>query len=183
MKKVVLFSIPIILAISVGVGFLSANRNLRSEWVEGVEKFLHYKNGPGRETKAVHDLQIVEAEKPWNFVPEMSKVSFGEGIYYQTDIFYSDEPGDDDLQEFIPGNSAKDSLVPLPYPPVKAWCLVVKVDGSQGDALPGEDEVSLVVIGLHQDLYHADIIVHETAAGLRDQTADKITALIGCELP
>ena len=125
----------------------------------------------------------MKASKPWNLSADTSKATFGESVYYQTDYRYGVELPDQDTLGLIAGNPPNGSLMPLPYSPEKAWCVFVESRISSDNSPDGEETISLVLIGLHQDLYNADIILHETYAGSQDQKTHKILESIGCEYP
>ena len=110
--------------------------------------------------RATSIQQMIEATRPGNFTPQMSKATFGSGPYYRTT--FSDRPSADQ------GSRA------LPFPPVEVWCALLR----QSDSTPPR----VVFYAQHQDLYNADWIVHEpTAQTLPELNAS--LAAIGCNVP
>jgi len=103
--------------------------------------------------------KIVHAGLPTNFQPDMSQTSFGDSPYYRTTNNY---------------NSPADwGARPLPWPPVDLWCVRLQLD------VP--TSTTVVFVGEHQDIFNADLILHEPAA----QTAPELNAMlarVGCDL-
>jgi hypothetical protein len=107
-----------------------------------------------RSTVYAQPLQIgesIQARLPQNFRADMSKASFGNTPYYETDC------------RLNPNNTGQK---PMPYPPNDLWC--VKVISADPDA------PSAVVVALHQDIYNADWVVHEVT------DPETVLAAVGC---
>jgi hypothetical protein len=69
-------------------------------------------------------------------------------------------------------SSAGKGLRPLPFPPIEVWCVQL---GQIGQASPG-----VVLVVLHQDIYNADWILYEPAAGSVAEL-NAILSRVGCE--
>jgi len=119
--------------------------------------YLGYRNSTTQQLAPIQ--QMVEATRPGNFTPEMSKATFGSGPYYRTT--FSDRPIGDQ------GSRA------IPYPPVEVWCVLLRQSDS---TLP-----RVVFYAQHQDMYNADWIVHEPAAETLPELQASLAA-VGCKL-
>jgi hypothetical protein len=84
--------------------------------------------------------ESVQARLPQNFTADMSKASFSNTPYYETDCRFNPEYG---------------GYKPMPYPPNDLWC--VKINSTDPDA------PQAIVVALHQDIYNADWVVHEVS--------------------
>ena len=143
--------------------------------VTAVHGYLRYQESSSQQAGAVQ--QIMHAARPWNLTPLMSKATFGNSVVYQTTTNY-DVPGSFGLRatatpwprEFP---SQRHALRPLPFPPVDAWCVLLR---QTGDASPG-----VVFVAQHQDLYNADWILHEPNAESRPEL-NAIFSSVGCDL-
>jgi len=62
---------------------------------------------------------------------------------------------------------------PYPYPPKDLWCALVQFEDSQ----------TVVYIGLHQNLYNADVLLHESGKTIPDPQLSVDLDKIGCALP
>jgi hypothetical protein len=114
-------------------------------------------------------FQVIESEQagsPELFVAEMSIATYGEGTYYGVEADYVAEtptPG-------VFGLSPRLSRRPIPYPPREVWCVW----------LADDEDVRLVFVNRHQDLYNAAWIVHIGAAlPLSPELEAQVTKL-GC---
>ncbi|HEY4721252.1 MAG TPA: hypothetical protein VII92_05365 [Anaerolineae bacterium] len=151
-----------------------------------VYDYLRYRDSTSQPTTTVQ--QIVEANRPGNLMPPLSKITFGSGIYWTTIAdtrssgvtpFPTATPWSSELSAggsipwpggSLTGGSGRRSL---PFPPVEVWCVVVR---RAGQTLPG-----LVFLAQHQDLYYTEWIVHEpTAQTLPELNAS--LAAVGCNV-
>jgi hypothetical protein len=179
-RKLVLIAIPLIVLITLGASLYIITLNQAPTYEPELERYLQYINeAPGQYVVG----SIVKASKPWNFNADMSRVSFGESVYYQTDNRFGKGPPDQDTLDLIPGDSHSGNLRPIPYPPEQVWCVYLEHKINAKDSVSSSDHARLVLIGLHQDLYNADIIIHEVPAGSKDKEIDVIGAFVGCERP
>ena len=98
--------------------------------------------------------ESVQARLPQNFQADMSKASFSNTPYYETDCrFNPDYAG----------------YKPMPYPPNDLWCVkVISADPQAPQA---------VVVALHQDIYNADWVVHDVS------DPETVLAAVGCPFP
>jgi hypothetical protein len=161
-----------------GATLLVITINQPSSWQAEFERYLQYKNfSDSEQYKMKH---TIAATKPWNFYANMSKASFGESAYYQTDFRYDVTSPDQDTFDLIPGDAPSGSLMPLPFPPDKVWCVLIENTTDKESSFDGQGKAEMVLVALHQDLYNADIVIHET--DVEPQEFD-IAARIGCEFP
>jgi hypothetical protein len=108
---------------------------------------------------------VDRASKPWNFSRDMSYAVFGDSPYYQTDHGYSGEKGSGPR--------------PLPFPPEDVWC--VFLERNQETYTSGSKR-SIVFVAEHQDLYNADMVIHEGVSDLSTQSLVESVSRIGCDL-
>ena len=96
--------------------------------------------------------EYVQARLPQNFTVDMSKASFSNTPYYETDCrFNPDYAG----------------YKPMPYPPNDLWC--IKVSSADPKA------PRVIVVALHQDIYNADWVVHEVT------DPEAVLGAVGCK--
>jgi hypothetical protein len=140
-----------------------------------VEEYVAYRRATTIPTLTIK--QYAHARKPQDFWAEMSQRSFGNAAYYGTDRRYNQ--GDDHLTSVGVWPATITATIvstqttgygggmPMPYPPNDLWCAQLS---SSDPAAP-----TVVVAGLHQDIYNAEWIVHEVT--------DPATVLpaIGCQ--
>lgn len=162
-----LLSIPIVLFIVLAF----VQRNQPPVWQGAIDRYLDY-----RSTSGAQRLQVsaaVKAIRPSAFGPEMSLGAFGNSAYYRTEPNDRPDSGQEESRGLQPGYQREDRRRALPYPPKSVWCVIVEA--------PGGGEKQLLYVAEHQDLYNADLVVHEgpkssTLEGLNDQASR-----IGCE--
>lgn len=101
-----------------------------------VQTYLYCRSSTYSDTLQIGEY--VQARLPQNFQADMSKTSFSNTPYYETDCrFNPDYAG----------------YKPMPYPPNDLWCVkVISADPKAPKA---------IVVALHQDIYNADWVVHE----------------------
>ncbi len=172
--------IPLIVIVILGMILLIITVNQPPSWQDELESYLQYKNVS---TFGKYEIQrTMTASRPWNFNADISKATFGESAYYQTDFRYSEESPDQDTLDLIPGGAPSGSLMPLTFPPVKLWCVLIENTIGTENSLDRQEHTELVVVALHQDMYNADIIVHETVVELSEIGMEEMVVIIGCEL-
>ena len=169
--------------------FFNNRANPRLAHELAVEQYVAKRRSLGGPVMTV--TQYVEARMPQNFQPEMSKRSFGYSIYYMTDQSYGVYPT---VSWNISGTATPTPTVapaatpditatliptmpgavnmwygsrPMPYPPNDLWCAQL--------SSPDPTAPTVVLAGLHQDMYNAEWVVHEVT--------DPATVLpaIGCQ--
>lgn len=121
--------------------------------------------------------QIAHASRPWSFTPQMSRVTFGSRVYYETT--YDDQAsGGWNLPATatpwpneMPSKSK--GLRPLPFPPVDLWCV----------ALRRADLTSPIVVFVaqHQDMYVAEWVLHEPPSENAEELR-VILSSVGCDV-
>ncbi len=117
--------------------------------------------------------QYAQARLPQNFRSDMSKMSFGDSTYYRTDQRYAEHANMSIWPltltlTTVPTLTRTDYLPsrPMPYPPNDLWCAQLS---SPDPAAP-----KVVVVGLHQDIYNAEWIVHEVS------DPETVLSTVGC---
>jgi hypothetical protein len=89
---------------------------------------------------------------PADFQADMSKASFSNTPYYETDC------------RFNPDYAGSK---PMPFPPNDLWCVkVISADPKVPQA---------IVVALHQDIYNADWVVHEVT------DPEAVLSAVGCQ--
>jgi hypothetical protein len=179
MRKIAIISIPLAVAILLGITLIAINSNRSPDWKGDLTRYLQYKNSNIHAEYEI--MSTVKARTPWNFTAEMSRGSFGESMYYQTDIRYSMDTPDHETDSILPKTSPKGDLMDLPFPPVEVWCVFLKMEDKRGDDLPAEESLSIVLVALHQDLYNSDFIIHEIEMTTQTKTPGEVVKTIGCE--
>jgi len=146
-------------------------------WQNEFDQYLYFKNSTSSQNYYVK--KTVKAIRPWNFTPEMSLISIGKSAYYQTDFSYKEEPSDYDLRSSVPAESHNDNLNPLPYPPEELWCIALQQEKSS-ESSNSPEEITFVIVALHQDLYNADIVIHEIASETKNLLENQVLTAVGC---
>ena len=151
------------------------------DWQADLDRYLQYKNADISGGYRV--VSAVEARAPWNFTPEMSVLTLGESMHYQTDIDYSDEMPDQEDENVLSEGASSGHLIPLPFPPEEIWCVFLAGEDVLDEDGLVEAATDLVLVALHQDLYNADYILHEIADGSQAGTAGGVARSVGCDIP
>jgi hypothetical protein len=107
--------------------------------------------------------QVERAPRAWEFRQDMGLTTFGDSVHFQTDTG--------------PTRTHRSNLSALYYPPKELWCALLAVAGESG-----EPTYSVVFVGLHMDMYNADLVVHEGARDLSSQELREGLAAVGCDL-
>jgi hypothetical protein len=159
MRRAGVVVFPLLLATALVVASLVAMRTNRPpDWQLELDKYVEYKDSLSSGTTTV---QLVDrASRPWNFSRDMSHAIFGDSPYYQTDDSYGGRRGPR----------------PLPFPPEDVRCVLLERDHNE------ETTYNIVFVAEHQDLYNADVVIHEGASDLSDQPFAESISEIGCEL-
>ena len=124
-----------------------------------LEQYLPSPHALGKATV----LSVARARQPWRFSKQMSYSVLGDSVYFQTDSPLTWQEGS--------GPS------PLPFPPKELWCALLEGEDRQ----TGERSYSVVLIGLHMDMYSGDWMVHE---GPTDRSLSALLeglSTIGCD--
>jgi hypothetical protein len=108
----------------------------------------------------VEVLAAQRADRPWNFSREMSDVVFGDSVHFQTDTG--------------PTRTQRANLAALYYPPKEVWCALLSTADEE------QASQTVVFVGLHMDMYYADLAVHEAADDLSSQALAELLSTIGC---
>ena len=159
MRRASVVILPLLLAITLVAASLVAMRmNRTPDWQLELDKYVGYKDSLSSGTTTV---QLVDrASRPWDFSRNMSHAVFGDSPYYQTDYSYGGRRGPR----------------PLPFPPEDVRCVLLERDHNE------ETTYTVVFVAEHQDLYNADMVIHEGASDLSDQSFTESISVIGCDL-
>jgi hypothetical protein len=159
MRKASVVIFPLLLATALIVASLVAIRmNRFPDWQLELDRYVEYKDSLSSGTTTV---QLVDrASRPWNFSRDMSHAVFGDSPYYQTDYSYGGRHGPR----------------PLPFPPEDVRCVLLERDHNE------ETMYTVVFAAEHQDLYNADVVIHEGASDLSAQSFVDSISRIGCDL-
>lgn len=163
MRRVIFIAIPLLAATIFFAAWLVIEARRPPEWQAPLSQHLDYKASTASETFRVGS--VVRAAKPWNFSPETSRAAFGDSVYYQT----------------MPYHGAQAGSTPLPYPPERVWCVSLERVGSTLENEAEGQTTTIVFVAFHQDLYNADIVVHEPADNLSGQKLSEALSEIGCD--
>jgi hypothetical protein len=180
MKRIfgIVLAITLPAAILIAALSLTYRPGLPAKAQEKLNDYLQYQNAQS----SVSVLTISQAQRiarPWNFTPEMSGGAFGDSFSYHTQRSYEElsatgQPAmmiTDTWQTISAGGGGQ---LPLPYPPQDGWCILL--------AQAEQEQPKVIYILLHQDLYTADWIVHETPV---DRSAEKLQMdldSLGCQV-
>jgi hypothetical protein len=171
MKKAIAFAIPIVFLLIFIVVFAIVQANQPQDWESALERYLAHQRVF---TNTELNVQTVsKAQFPWNFTENMSIAALAESVHFDT-IGYKTSVIPTETADFIPEGASGSGKAPLPYPPVDLWCVVLAQNGN------GQ---KLVFVALHQDLYNAEIVVHEPSGKIESPTLQASLIEIGCELP
>jgi hypothetical protein len=145
--------------------FLSPGRQPET-WETALRRYLEFKRLDGDE---LWQIAIRErAISPTRFDRALSRVSYGTGTYYQTQVTYPAvalAPTDQQVihraatpmptgVKFFAATAGR----PLPYPPDDVWCVLL----TQAQDPVELSQDLLAFVALHIDLYNAEWVVHET---------------------
>jgi hypothetical protein len=122
--------------------------------------------------------QVAHALRPGRFDASFSSASIGASFYFRTTRAYrsvaipnplilTTSPLPDGASEGGRGDRA------LPFPPRDLWCFLLNEEGGNG---------RVVFLALHEDMYNADWIVHESAGAPGEATLTSRLAAVGCDL-
>jgi hypothetical protein len=156
MRRIVFVSAALLAPVLLVAVLLVAVQGRSPSWQDALNQYLNYKNMAQRDPFTVE--AVVEAAEPWNLTRDLSADAYGESVHFITRR-YRVEPTDD--SPIAPAGASSGSLKPLPFPPQDVWCVLLK----------SGKNLQLVFVALHQDLYNADFVIHETV-NIQDQ--DKI---------
>lgn len=108
-------------------------------------------------------VQVSRARQPWHLARDLRWPVLGDSVYFQTD-----HP--------LTWNRS-DGPSPLPFPPKEVWCALLE----SGDRTAEEPSQSVVLVGLHMDMYSGDWVIHQ-APSEPFSTVGDILSVLGCEL-
>lgn len=108
-------------------------------------------------------LQVTRARRPWNLTRDLNWLILGDSVYFQTD-----HP--------LTGRRS-DGPSPLPFPPKEVWCALLESKSGTTDA----QSYSVVLVGLHMDMYSGDWIIHQAPSEPFSTVGDALSGL-GCGL-
>ena len=166
MKRTTLLTLALLLPAGLIAGFLTFQAHRPSAWQLELDKYVELQDTLLTGTTTVRFS--VRASKPWNFTPDLSDAVYGDTPYYRTDYAYS-------------GEKNRGGPRALPYPPQNVWCALLEREGQVADHLAGETTQTVVFVAEHQDLYNADVLVHEAAVDLSAEALTQRLSQLGCE--
>jgi hypothetical protein len=105
---------------------------------------------------------VVRAKRPWNLTRDLGWPVLGDSLFFQTDQPLT--------------WSRSDGPSPLPFPPKEVWCARLE----SKDRATGAPSYSVVLVGLHIDMYTGDWVVHQPPDD--PSTIGEMLSLLGCEL-
>jgi hypothetical protein len=122
--------------------------------------------------------RIVHAVVPSRFDATFGSTSIGASFYFRTTRGYRSAAIPNPLiltTSSLPSGATDGSLGAraLPFPPADLWCVLLDEVGGKGRA---------VFLALHEDMYNADWIVHETPGAPGDTELTARLATVGCNL-
>ena len=159
MKRTALLTIPFLLLVTLAIAVAAEvprEEVLPADVQARLEQYLGYTFPPG----TVRMLAAQRADRPWNFDRQMSDLVFGDSVHFQTDTG--------------PTRTQRANLAALYYPPKEVWCALLSI--GEGEQAPH----TVVFVGLHMDMYNADLVVHEAPSDLSSSALAEILSTIGC---
>jgi hypothetical protein len=139
-----------------------------------LSQYLQFQTTTSQQSYGVQRLS--QAGRPWNFSSAMSDATFGDSVYYQTTHNRWAQPLAWPLVAATSGSLSR-SMVgarPLPFPPSEVWCVRLSEVTSGVTAV--------IFVALHEDLYNADWIVHESRPAARIDDVLRDLNAVGCEV-
>jgi hypothetical protein len=122
--------------------------------------------------------EVAHAARPGRFDAAFSAASIGASFYFRTTRGYRSAVTPNPLilttspLPAVPSESAAGGRA-LPFPPKDLWCVLLNEEGGNG---------RVVYLALHEDMYNADWIVHESAGTPLDVVLTARLAAVGCDL-
>jgi hypothetical protein len=138
-------------------------------WQTTLDNYMTYLNSYAKEPATLES--ITQASKPWNFSSQMRSVTYSDSVIFQT-ISFSHKPDEQLITiAILPGESPKDQRKPLPFPPKEVWCARLNLGNAS----------RVVFLALHEDLYNADMVVHEVSKEMGQKSLLDTLTEIGCD--
>lgn len=154
-----LLSLPVLLILAL----LAAEENRPQAWQAELDRYIVYRQAVVSDT--LKTKVVDEGTRPWHFDAIMSRATFGENPFFQTDYGYD-------------GKSLEGAPASLPYPPQSLWCALVTSTGQDASAPHSGATYSVVIIAEHHDLHNVAMVVHEVADA-HIPLAESL-AMVGC---
>ena len=162
--------IPLVYALIVAAALLVAlvttRANEPSSWELELDKYVEYRDSLSSGSTSVELTE--RASRPWNFAPDMSGTVFGDSVHFEAESRYNGE-----RNRFW-------TYKRLPYPPTEVWCASLRREPSAAGDLSVESSHSVVFVAEHQDMYCADLLVHESSSDVSDPALSETLSRIGC---
>ncbi len=155
-----IYVIIIVLVAVVAVLAVVAISSLHSPQQDALSQYVRYQYAiqPGLVVS-----QVVQASHPERFTADMSGPVFGTSSFYQVGT---------SVPASTPGVVAQSSgQRPLPYPPQQLACVLL-------GSLKGD---SVVFVALHQDMYNAQWLVHQSRYPWPSAELKAQLATLGCQ--
>jgi len=183
MHKRILIGFPLLAVALIFLGLWVANKSTTPPWRSELNRYISYQTHSS--TKSITIQRVAQASQPWRFNADMGNATFGDCFYFHADYCYNlDEtppspplifPPIQILSLSFPRGGDKALLSnPLTFPPEDIYCALLQT------SIERHDTRWVVYIALHQDLYNAEWIIHESANSLSDPQLMNDLAKIGC---
>ena len=122
--------------------------------------------------------QVVHAARPGRFDAAFSSASISASFYFRTSRGYRSAAIPNPLiltTSPLPSGASEGGRGgrALPFPPRDLWCVLLNQESGNG---------RVVFLALHEDMYNADWIVHESAGAPGDAALAARLAVVGCDL-
>jgi hypothetical protein len=154
MKKRLFIIIPTIAVLAILVALLMINNQQTPAWKTRLNQYLAYLHVEGEPSYQL--VSAVQAARPRNFISSMSAGDYSDSLIFLTD--------------FSSQANYSTGLEPIPFPPDDIWCALIKNGGHQ----------QVVYVALHNSLYNADWIVHESPDPWGSPSLNSTLDSIGC---
>jgi hypothetical protein len=166
MRRLIALLVPVLVVVATGLTlFMAQSRDgLPRPAERAAEAYLAGRQQRTGTTFIV--LDSVRATRPQVLVASVRGRSYGASAYYRTLDTITPTTG--------PFSGEIDSHRPVPDPPQEVWCVLLE-DRPNGELR----EQDVLFVGLHEDLYNAGWLVHESGQGDLD-ALERLLDAVGC---
>ncbi|MGD2157633.1 MAG: hypothetical protein PVG14_07685 [Anaerolineales bacterium] len=169
MKRKSLLLIPILTFSALILVLIIMELRSPPTWQTTLNNYLTYLNSYAKEPATLES--VTKASKPWNFSSQMRSITYSDSLIFQT-INFSQKPDEQFITfAILTVEPPKDQRKPLPFPPKEIWCVRLNLGNAS----------RVVFLALHEDLYNADMVVHEVPKEIGQQSLLKTLTKIGCD--
>lgn len=176
-RRIIVTLLGLIVVAEVGIIFAQSQQDgLPPEAQSALNRYLASENLVSSQPSSV--VQLAYASRPDRFEAAFSTASVGGNFYLRTTRVYRSAATPNPLISATWPVTAGSFESPregraLSFPPKDLWCVLLHQEGGSG---------RVVYLALHEDLYNADWIVHETAGSPGDALLGARLASVGCNL-